>query len=150
MITFKQGDIFQEDVEAVVNTVNTVGAMGKGLALAFKNKFPENNKHYADACRNNHVVTGKMFVVSLINRGKLRYIVNFPTKQHWRNPSQIEWIADGLKDLRQFILSSGISSIAIPALGVGLGGLQWSSVKELIRAELEDLNHVEIIVFEPH
>ena len=149
MITYQKGDMFEADVEALVNTVNTVGAMGKGLALLFKNKFPVNNEMYVNGCRNNEVKTGEMFVVEVTGRGTLRYIVNFPTKEHWRYPSQMVWIEEGLIDLRRFILDNNVKSIAIPALGAGLGGLSWPAVKNEIENKLADLQDVQIMVFEP-
>lgn len=149
MIYFRKGDMFEVEVEALVNTVNTVGNMGKGLALAFKNKFPENNGAYIEACKNNQVRTGEMFVVEAADRGALRYIVNFPTKQHWRNPSQMLWVEQGLASLREFITNNDIKSIAIPALGAGLGGLNWLMVKDAIQNNLGDMDGVDIFVFEP-
>lgn len=149
MITYQKGDMFEADVEALVNTVNTVGAMGKGLALLFKNKFPVNNEMYVNGCRNSEVKTGEMFVVEITGPGTLRYIVNFPTKEHWRNPSQMAWIEEGLIDLRRFILDNNVKSIAIPALGAGLGGLSWPAVKKEIENKLADLQDVKIMVFEP-
>lgn len=149
MITYQKGDMFEADVEALVNTVNTVGAMGKGLALLFKNKFPANNEMYVNGCRNNEVKTGEMFVVGVTGRGNLRYIVNFPTKEHWRYPSQMVWIEEGLIDLRRFIIDNNVKSIAIPALGAGLGGLNWPDVKSEIEDKLAGLDAVQIMVFEP-
>ena len=148
MITFAQGNLLEANVEALVNTVNTVGVMGKGVALMFKEKFPNNFKAYAVACKSNVVVPGRMFVTET---GMLspKWIVNFPTKDHWRFPSKLEWVAQGLGDLKRFIIEKDIRSIAIPPLGAGNGGLAWADVRRLIVSELDDLAEVEIIIYEP-
>ena len=149
MITCTQGNLLEADVEALVNTVNTVGVMGKGIALMFKERFPANTAAYAEACKAGEVQTGKMFITETGELMGPRWIVNFPTKQHWRAKSQLSWIAEGLVDLRRFIVDSGVSSIAIPPLGAGNGGLDWSRVKALIEQKLGDLEGVDIIVYEP-
>jgi O-acetyl-ADP-ribose deacetylase (regulator of RNase III) len=148
MITYKTGNILEANTEAVVNTVNTVGVMGKGIALQFKRNFPDNFKAYKAAVGRNEVETGKMFIYpnSLIENPK--FIVNFPTKEHWRNASEISWIDEGLQDLRKRIPDLGIKSIAIPPLGCGQGGLNWSLVKPLIISSLKDLD-IEIVLYEP-
>lgn len=148
MITYKIGNIFNEDVEAIVNTVNCVGIMGKGLALQFKNKYYNNFKLYANACRRNEVVTGKVLVYKIEPLFNPKYIINFPTKQHWRDKSKIEYIETGLDDLVQTIHNLSIKSIAIPPLGCGLGGLNWNVIKQLIEEKLSGLN-CNIIVLEP-
>src|SRR5690606_36901358 len=124
--------------EALVNTVNTVGVMGKGIALMFKERFAENYRLYAAACKADEVVTGKMFVTEVRESEGPRWIVNFPTKRHWRSPSQIAWIIEGLHDLRRFVIENKVISIAIPPLGAGNGGLPWASVREQIEAILGD------------
>lgn len=148
MITYKTGNLLAAGTEALVNTVNTVGVMGKGIALQFKEKFPENYKAYLAACKNNEVQIGKMFVTNVNRIDNLRYIINFPTKQHWRNPSKLEYIHAGLLDLRRLIEDDHIQSLALPPLGCGNGGLNWADVKPLIESVLGDLP-VDIIVFEP-
>ena len=148
MITYKKGNLLEANAQALVNTVNTVGVMGKGIALMFKEKFPENMSKYKDACRNKQVQTGKMFVTCQDNLSP-RWIVNFPTKEHWKNPSKMEWIVSGLKDLHQFIIDNNVKSIAIPPLGAGNGGLNWSEVRDLIHSFLGDLEQVDIQVYEP-
>lgn len=148
-ITFKSGDLLREDAEALVNTVNCVGVMGRGIALQFKKAFPENNRQYEKACRDQEVQPGRMFVVETGEFTNPKYIVNFPTKRHWRGASRIEDIRAGLQDLRRVLQERDIHSIAIPPLGAGLGGLNWSDVKTLIVAELDGLDGVEIRVFEP-
>lgn len=149
MISYTQGNLLEAPVEALVNTVNTVGVMGKGIALMFKERFPNNMAEYAKACKAGDVVTGKMFVTETGELMGPRWIVNFPTKQHWRAKSKMEWIDQGLVDLRRFILENHVKSIAIPPLGAGNGGLDWQDVKPKIEAALADLPDVDIQVFEP-
>ena len=150
MMHFAEGNLLDADVEALVNTVNTVGVMGKGIALMFKEAFPENYKAYAAACRRNEVHVGRMFVTERNELMGLKFIINFPTKKDWKHPSKIEWIEEGLKDLKRVIAKYNIRSIALPPLGSGNGGLNWlHDVKPLIQAELEDLSDVDFIVYEP-
>lgn len=149
MIEYKTGDILREDAEALVNTVNSVGIMGRGIALQFKNAFPENFKSYAAACGRNEVQPGRMFVVETGRLTNPRYIINFPTKRHWRGKSRIEDIEAGLAALAEEIRSRNIRSIAIPPLGSGLGGLDWSDVRPRIEARLRGLSDIKIIIFEP-
>ena len=148
MIEYKNGDILREDVEAIVNTVNCVGIMGRGLALQFKNKFPQNFKDYQLACTNKEVQLGKMFVHQTGQLINPKYIINFPTKGHWKQNSKIEDISNGLDDLITIIEKYSIKSIAIPPLGSGLGGLDWNQVKKLIEEKLKNIN-CTIILFEP-
>src|SRR5690606_7728407 len=129
MITYTQGNLLEANVEALVNTVNTVGVMGKGIALMFKERFPANMTAYAKACKAKEVHTGKMFVTETGELMGPRWIVNFPTKQNWRAKSQLQWIIEGLADLRYFIEDNQVRSIAIPPLGAGNGGLDWAEVK---------------------
>ena len=149
MITYTTGNLLDAEVEALVNTVNTVGVMGKGIALMFKERFPANMAAYAQACKAGAVQTGHMFVTETDELMGPRWIVNFPTKQHWRAKSQLQWIIDGLADLRGFIERNQVRSIAIPPLGAGNGGLDWAEIKPHIDQALGDLQGVEIIVFEP-
>lgn len=149
MIHFTTGDILKSDAEAFVNTVNTVGVMGKGIALAFKNEFPENYKIYRKACDNKELTTGKVLLTAT-GRFSPKYIINFPTKQHWRGKSRIEYIADGMKGLVDVIREKNIKSIAIPPLGCGNGGLDWKIVKPLILKELIPVeNDLKITIYEP-
>lgn len=148
MITFTKGNLLETNAEALVNTVNTVGVMGKGIALMFKERFAENYHRYAAACKAKEVRTGKMFVTDVRELGGPRWIINFPTKQHWRGNSKIEWIKDGLQDLRHFLIENEVKSIAIPPLGAGNGGLDWAEVRAQIEIALTDLS-TEILVFEP-
>ena len=149
MLRFTQGNLLDADVDAVVNTVNTVGVMGKGIALMFKEKFPENYKAYAAACKRGEVQVGRMFVTESLELSGPRWIINFPTKKDWRHPSKLEWIIDGLKDLHVVIGEKGIRSVAIPPLGSGNGGLKWSDVRPHIESTLCDLANVEVVVYEP-
>ena len=150
MIEFRSGDILTADAEAIVNTVNCVGIMGRGIALQFKNAFPANFKAYETACAREEVRPGKMFV---FERGALinpKYIINFPTKRHWRGKSRIEDIEAGLKALVEEIRARGIHSIAIPPLGSGLGGLNWADVRPRIVEALHGLDDLHAIIFEPN
>ena len=149
MIRFTQGNLLEAEVEAIVNTVNTVGVMGKGIALMFKDKFPENFRAYAAACKRGEVQIGQMFVTPSPELSGPRWIINFPTKKHWRQPSKLEWIIEGLKDLRAVIQEKKIRSIAIPPLGSGNGGLEWSDVRAQIETALGALENVNIVVYEP-
>lgn len=149
MIEYKRGDILREDTEALVNTVNCVGVMGRGIALQFKNSFPENFKAYAEACKNDDVQPGRMFVFETEQLTNPRYIINFPTKRHWRGKSRMEDIEAGLKALVGTVRRYNIRSIAIPPLGSGLGGLDWSDVRTRIEEALNPLTDVRIIIYEP-
>jgi len=149
MIRFKMGDILAEDAEALVNTVNCVGVMGRGIALQFKNTFPENFKAYATACKRDEVHPGEMHMFETNMLTNPKFIVNFPTKRHWRGKSRIEDIEAGLVALVEEIRARQIRSIAVPPLGSGLGGLEWMTVRSLIEKHLEGLENVDVIVFEP-
>ncbi len=149
MISFKKGDLLSADVEALVNTVNTVGVMGKGIALQFKNRFPNNTKIYQKACKAKTFDVGEVLVVREGDLLNSKIIINFPTKKHWRGDSKYEYISSGLIALKEAILSNGIKSIAIPPLGCGNGGLEWERVKTLMESELSDLN-CEIQIFQPN
>lgn len=149
MIKFTKGNLLKAEVEALVNTVNTVGVMGKGIALMFKEAFPDNYQRYEAACKTGEVKVGHMFVVERHELFGPKWIINFPTKKHWRHPTRREWVIDGLKELHSFIVAKGIRSIAVPPLGCGNGGLVWEDVRRDIVDALSDLEDVEIIVFEP-
>jgi len=143
------GNLLEADAEALVNTVNCVGVMGKGLALQFKQAFPENFRQYQQACRNGEVQPGQMFIVPTGRLDNPRYIINFPTKRHWKNPSRLEDIKTGLQALVAEVKRLGIASIAIPPLGCGNGGLDWSRVAPLIESAFAELPEVKVLVFEP-
>jgi O-acetyl-ADP-ribose deacetylase (regulator of RNase III) len=149
MIRFTTGDILAEDVEALVNTVNCVGIMGRGIALQFKKAFGANFKAYQAACKRQEVQPGRMFVFETNTMTNPRFIINFPTKRHWRGKSRIEDIEYGLHALVEEIRSRRIRSIAVPPLGSGLGGLDWADVRLLIETALRELGEVNVIVFEP-
>jgi len=149
MIRFVQGNLLDAKVDALVNTVNTVGIMGKGIALMFKEAFPANFRAYKDACKRREVRIGRMFVTELRVLEGPHWIINFPTKKHWRQPSKMEWIVEGLQDLRRVIQEHGIQSIALPPLGAGNGRLEWREVRVEIQRALADLENVDIIVYEP-
>lgn len=150
MIEFRTGDILKVDAEALVNTVNCVGIMGRGIALQFKNEFPENFKAYAAACAHEEVQPGKMFVFETRMLMNPKFIINFPTKRHWKGKSRMEDIDSGLKALVEVIRNLSIRSIAIPPLGSGLGGLNWADVRPRIEAALRGVNDLNVIIFEPN
>lgn len=150
MIEYKKGNLFETDAEAIVNTVNCVGIMGRGIALQFKKRFPQNYKFYEAACKKQEVRPGKMLV---FNTGEIvnpKFIINFPTKRHWRGNSRIEDIESGLGALKEVIVQNDIKSVALPPLGCGLGGLEWNVVKAKMEAVLQDLDNVKIYIFEPN
>lgn len=150
MIKPTQGNLLkQDDVDAIVNTVNCVGVMGKGIALQFKNKWPANFAVYAAACKAGKVRPGRMFIYDLGALAKPNFIINFPTKDHWRGASRIEFIRDGLVDLVAQVRRLGIRSIAVPPLGCGNGGLQWDEVRPLIEDAFQSMPEVEVRLFPP-
>jgi len=149
MITYKIGDILAEDAEALVNTVNCVGIMGRGIALQFKKAFPSNFKAYEAACRRGDVEPGRMFVFETQQLTNPKYIINFPTKRHWRGKSRLSDIEAGLCALVNEIKIRRIRSIALPPLGSGLGGLDWGDVRPLLERALGVLPDLRVIVFEP-
>lgn len=134
----------QADVQALVNPVNCVGIMGKGLALEFKQRFPKNFSLYREACSRGNVKPGSLFIVEECDR----YIINFPTKRHWRDKSLLWDIEMGLEALARDIQAWGIKSIAIPALGCGNGGLDWEVVKPMIVVAIAPLD-IRAIIYEP-
>lgn len=148
-MNFIQGNLLDARVEAVVNTVNTVGVMGKGIALMFREKYPENFKAYEAACRAGEVQVGRMFVTAGVELGGPRWIINFPTKKHWRQPTKLEWVQTGLVALKEMIREKGIRSIALPPLGCGNGGLEWVVVRPMIEGIFGDLADVDVTVYEP-
>lgn len=148
-IEFTQGNLLEADAEALVNTVNTVGVMGKGVALMFKEAFPDNFKAYAAAAKADELEVGKMFVTRRDAFLGPKWIINFPTKAHWRYPSRMQWVEAGLDDLKTVITEQGIRSIALPPLGAGNGGLDWEAVRSLMVEKLETLDGVRVVIFEP-
>lgn len=148
-MSIQKGNLLEAEAEALVNTVNTVGVMGRGIAMMFKERFPRNYQAYAAACKAGEVQTGKMFVTATGELGGPRWIINFPTKRHWRQPSRLEWIEEGLRDLVRVVQDNGIRSVALPPLGCGNGGLEWKDVRPLIEDAFKQLQGVDVIVFEP-
>ena len=149
MIELTRGNILTADAEALVNTVNCIGLMGKGIALQFKKAFPDNFKAYEAACRRKEVQPGHMFVFTIGQMFNPRFIINFPTKRHWRGKSRYEDIETGLEALVQEVQERKIRSIAIPPLGSGLGGLQWERVKPMIEKAFATMPEVQVKLFEP-
>ncbi|MDI9881303.1 type II toxin-antitoxin system antitoxin DNA ADP-ribosyl glycohydrolase DarG [Flectobacillus longus] len=150
MIHYKTGNLLESKADALVNTVNIVGVMGKGIALQFKSMFPRNFKLYASACKNKEIQIGQLLVneeESLLTGKKI--IINFPTKTHWRLPSEYQYIETGLVELIKVIKENNIKSIAIPPLGAGNGGLDWNKVKQLLEKYLKDLD-CDITIYEPN
>jgi O-acetyl-ADP-ribose deacetylase (regulator of RNase III) len=143
MIEDGSGDLLSSTADALVNPVNTVGVMGKGLALAFKKRFPDNFAAYRTA----EVVIGKMFVFE--RPVAPRWIINFPTKRHWREASRVEDVRAGLVDLVEQLRQREISSVAIPALGCGLGGLEWTDVRPMIVNACGTIPAVRVLLFAP-
>jgi O-acetyl-ADP-ribose deacetylase (regulator of RNase III) len=149
MIELTQGDILKANAEALVNTVNCVGIMGRGIALQFRKAFPDNFKAYEAACKAQLVQPGKMFIHDLNRLYNPRFIINFPTKRHWKSKSRIEDIELGLVDLIDFAKQQQFRSIAVPPLGCGLGGLDWEKVRPLIIEAFQSLPEVKVLLFEP-
>ena len=149
MIKVVQGNIFDSDAQTLVNTVNCVGVMGKGIALVFKRAFPENFRAYEQACRNGQVRPGQMLVVPTLGIGQPRYIINFPTKRHWKGRSRLDDIRIGLDDLVEQIRIHDIKSVAVPALGCGHGGLNWADVEPMIREAFARIPEVRAQVYAP-
>jgi O-acetyl-ADP-ribose deacetylase (regulator of RNase III) len=149
MIKLTEGNLLKAGTEALVNTVNTVGVMGKGIALQFKRAFPENFLFYQRACEHEDVQPGRMLVFETGWMSPPRYIINFPTKRHWRSSSRLEDIETGLQALVEEIRTRGIRSIAVPPLGCGNGGLDWNQVRSRIEKALAPLEDVEIRLYGP-
>ena len=150
MFEYRTGDILAEDAVALVNSVNCVGVMGRGIALQFKNAFRDNFTAYVEACKRDEVHPGRLFVFETGQLTNPRYIINFPTKRHWRGKSRMVDIEAGLKSLREFILEKQIHSIAIPPLGSGLGGLNWNEVRPRIEDALRGFDDLRVVIFEPN
>jgi O-acetyl-ADP-ribose deacetylase (regulator of RNase III) len=149
MIKLKHGDILQADAEALVNTVNCVGIMGRGIALQFSKAFPGNFDDYKKACDHKQLHPGMMLVHNLGRLQNPRYVINFPTKRHWKGKSKIEDIQSGLKTLIEEVRKRNIRSIAIPPLGCGLGGLDWQQVRPMIDEAFAALPEVQVLLYEP-
>jgi O-acetyl-ADP-ribose deacetylase (regulator of RNase III) len=149
MIRDTTGDLLGDSVEAIVNTVNTEGVMGKGIALQFKNRYPANYEAYRAACKRGEVQLGSMFVFATGALAGPRYIINFPTKGHWRSNSKLADVQVGLGDLVRIIDELSIRSIAVPPLGCGLGGLDWNEVRPLIVSALDPITTLDAHLYGP-
>lgn len=145
-----KGNLLDAKAQALVNTVNTVGVMGKGIALQFKEAFPNNYKAYVDMCKRHELVPGKLLVVKEHTLEGEKIIINFPTKTLWHLKSKYAYIEDGLKELVNVIKQENIKSIAIPPLGCGNGGLKWGKVRSLMEKYLAHLIDVDILIYEPN
>lgn len=151
MITYKEGNLLEAGTEGLVNTVNCVGIMGKGIALQFRQAFPNNYKQYERACRTGLVRLGQMFVVPvpMAEDATPRYIINFPTKQHWKNKSKLVDIQSGLISLVDEVKHLELQSVAVPPLGCGNGGLDWNEVRPLIEQAASEVPNVNMLVYQP-
>jgi len=151
VIELMQGDLLQAEAEAYVNTVNCVGVMGKGIALQFKQVYPNNYKLYRRICQSKELHPGMMLVydAGFTFDQCPRYIINFPTKDHWKGKSKLEWIEAGLSALVQEVVTRRIASIAVPALGCHNGGLDWADVRPRIETAFEPLENVRVLLYSP-
>jgi O-acetyl-ADP-ribose deacetylase (regulator of RNase III) len=149
MVEGAKGNLLEADAQALVNTVNTVGVMGKGIALQFRQAFPENYKAYQKACQHGELQVGKMHIFATGKLTNPRYIINFPTKKHWRGKSKIEDVKKGLDALIEVVKKYEISSIAIPPLGCGNGGLDWNEVRPLIEKAFEQVAETHVLLYSP-
>lgn len=149
MLRYTQGNLLEASTEALVNTVNEVGVLGKGIALQFRDAFPGSARAYEQACKRKEVQVGRVLLTETGNLSGPRWVIHFPTKKHWRNPSQLQWVRDGLKDLARVLHERAIRSVAIPPMGCGNGGLDWTQVKREIELALGALPDVEVHVYEP-
>lgn len=149
MIQDARGDLLKAEAEALVNAVNCVGVMGRGIALQFKKEFPGNFDVYKAVCDRNELKPGKMLIVDLKRRHFPRFLINFPTKRHWKEKSRLEYIQSGLAALVEEVSAREIRSIAIPPLGCGLGGLDWGVVRPMIERAFDTLPNVYVLLYEP-
>jgi O-acetyl-ADP-ribose deacetylase (regulator of RNase III) len=152
MIRIVQGNLLTANCQALVNTVNTVGVMGKGIALQFKRAWPDYFRAYQAACASGDLMLGKVWVYRINGLGGLagpEYIISFPTKGHWRERSRIECIDAGLVDLIRQVDQLGIQSIALPPLGCGYGGLSWPLVRGRIESALHGQDDLDVHLYEP-
>lgn len=147
-VQLTNGNMFDIDADILINTVNCVGVMGCGVALAFKNKYPKMFVEYRNCCNRHEIVPGVLWVYQADDQ---KTIINFPTKNHWKNSSEYSYIKYGLIELREFLVGCAEGSIvAIPALGCGHGGLDWTLVLSMIQKELANIDHIIIKIFPPH
>ncbi len=146
-ITFKSGNLFESQMQTFTNTINTVGVMGAGIAKQFKDRFPVMFEDYKQRCQQQEVETGKPYLWKPAD-AEIAWVLNFPTKQHWRGKSEIEWIEEGLDYLLQHYRQWGIQSLAVPALGCSLGGLKWEQVKPVMERYLSQMD-IPVEIYEP-
>lgn len=149
MIELRRGDILKAKADALVNTVNTVGVMGRGIALQFSKAFPEVLKAYEAACKRGDVRVGEVLSYDLNRFEEPHYVINVPTKKHWRGKSRMEYVESGLRALVAEVKRLGVKSVAVPPLGCGLGGLDWSEVRPRIEQAFEAVPDVRVLLFEP-
>lgn len=149
MIIYKRGNLLEDEAEALVNAVNTVGVMGAGIAKQFKQKFPDMFLVYEQACKAGELKLGRVQVVPVESKSEKKYVINFPTLEHWSDRSTLDHIRMGLEDLVRVVKEKKIQSIAIPPLGCGVGGLDWQEVKPLIEKAFEALPGVRVHLYEP-
>jgi O-acetyl-ADP-ribose deacetylase (regulator of RNase III) len=149
MIRFLQGNLLDAPAEALVNTVNEVGVMGKGLALMFREAFPDSAAEYRAASARGDISVGRVFVTRNHALTGPRWILHFPTKKHWRDGSRLEWVREALEDLVRVARENGIRSMAVPPLGCGNGGLEWPRVRKEIEAAFPDVPDVDVMLYEP-
>lgn len=151
MIKKVTGNLLEANVDALVNTVNCVGVMGAGIALQFKNAFPDMYEYYRVACKKKQVMPGKMFCDWIVTENdEFKMVINFPTKRHWRDASRIEDIESGLKALVEDLKQMKIKSIAIPPLGCGNGGLDWAVVCPMIEDAMNQVSGIKVLLYEPY
>ena len=148
MLRTVHGNILDSNAQVLTNPVNCVGIMGKGIALEFKNKYPNNYKNYAFACNNNMLKPGNIHIFEFLENDIKKFIINFPTKRHWKDKSKIEDIYSGMLALSIFLEKNNIQSIAIPKLGCGLGGLNWFDVRNIFIDVLTKYENIDIQIFE--
>ena len=149
MIRLVQGNLLECEAEALVNTINTEGGMGKGLALQFRRAFPEMYRAYKRACQFGEVRPGRMFIFKVSAAKNSQYIINFPTKRSWRSKSRMEDIETGLRSLVIDVRRLGVRSVAVPPLGCGLGGLPWEEVYQRMQLSFRAFPHIDWLVYEP-
>lgn len=151
VVEYRRGDILKaDDLDAIVNPVNCVGVMGKGLARQFASRYPQIVTPYRDACHTGKLTTERCFIQTVSREGSPQYIVNLATKEDWRNPSRIEWIEAGMHDMYRQLEERGVWSVGIPALGAGLGGLRWQDVQEVIESRAKRNPKIRTVVFTPN
>src|SRR5258708_5923163 len=149
MVELRRGDILKAKVDALVNTVNTEGVMGRGIALQFKKAFPDVFKAYEAACKRGAIRVGEVSSHDLNRFEQPHYVINVPTKKHWRGKSRLEYVESGLRALVEEVKRLGIKSVAVPPLGCGLGGLDWDEVRPRVERAFEVIPHVQVLLFEP-